>query len=239
VQNERENKAALKIKVGAYYDYQKMRVSLGNRLKMKKNGDGQIIPEDQQDGWVLSDRDRKLFTRLYETTISQEGLLEKAIREDLRELAIWTDYLSEIKGVGPMMAAVIVSEYDIEIAATVSKMWAFTGLAPGRDRLKKGEKAHFNKWLRTKMIGVLGSSFLRSNSPYREYYDEMKTRLENEEGWKDETKLHQHRAAVRYMIKMFLKDLYVAWRTIEGLPVREPYQKEYLGHGQAVRGTHG
>jgi hypothetical protein len=31
------------------------------------------------------------------------------------------------------------------------------------------------------------------------------------------------------MIKMFVKDLYVAWRTIEGLEVRKPYQEEYLG----------
>jgi hypothetical protein len=31
------------------------------------------------------------------------------------------------------------------------------------------------------------------------------------------------------MIKQFLKDLYVHWRTLEGLPVRQPYAEEYLG----------
>ena len=30
------------------------------------------------------------------------------------------------------------------------------------------------------------------------------------------------------MIKMFLKDLYIAWRTLEGLEVRKPYEEEYL-----------
>jgi hypothetical protein len=31
-----------------------------------------------------------------------------------------------------------------------------------------------------------------------------------------------------------LKDLYVQWRTIEGLEVREPYSAEYLGKRHAV-----
>jgi hypothetical protein len=57
-----------------------------------------------------------------------------------------------------------------------------------------------------------------------------KNRLANEEGWKDESDGHRDHAAKRYMVKMFLKDLYVAWRTMEGLPVRVPYQEEYLNH---------
>ena len=52
----------------------------------------------------------------------------------------------------------------------------------------------------------------------------------DEKKWKDETKAHINMAAQRYMMKMFLQDLYGVWRKLEGLPVREPYQKEYLGH---------
>ena len=47
--------------------------------------------------------------------------------------------------------------------------------------------------------------------------------------WKDAKKDHRHKAAIRKMIKEFLKNLYIAWRTIEGLPIREPYEVEYLG----------
>ena len=39
---------------------------------------------------------------------------------------------------------------------------------------------------------------------------------------------HIDRMSKRYMIKMFLQDLYVAWRTLEGLSVRKPYAEEYL-----------
>lgn len=39
---------------------------------------------------------------------------------------------------------------------------------------------------------------------------------------------HRHQAAVRYMVKRFLVELYAQWRALEGLPVRVPYEVEYL-----------
>jgi hypothetical protein len=33
----------------------------------------------------------------------------------------------------------------------------------------------------------------------------------------------------RLSTPIYLRDLYVAWRTLEGLPVRAPYEEEYLG----------
>jgi len=118
-------------------------------------------------------------------------------------------------------------------------------MIPG-DRLTPKFVAPFNKRLRTAMVGVLADGFIKAKSSYAlDFYYPYKERLAQsanivevtEKGgkkelmpWKDTTKGHRDRAAKRYMIKMFLKDLYVAWRTIEGLPVREPYQEEYLGH---------
>jgi hypothetical protein len=117
------------------------------------------------------------------------------------------------------------------------------------DRLTPGHVAPFNKRLRTAMVGVLADGFIKAQSPYAlEYYYPYKERLAQEvnvpttadpekgKPWKDDSKGHRDRAAKRYMIKMFLKDLYVAWRTLEGLTVRRPYQEEYLGHvhGEAV-----
>lgn len=91
--------------------------------------------------------------------------------------------------------------------------------------------------------------YLRHPDSYAKYYVEYKERLMHsdkktfemqkggdvkETAWKFAKPAHIDRAAQRYMIKMFLKDLYVQWRTIEGLPVREPYQAEYLGHQHAA-----
>jgi hypothetical protein len=129
----------------------------------------------------------------------------------------------------------------------------------------------YNSTLRMVLAGRLADSFIKSKSPYADFYyrlhipekyrddeEAMNKRpelagqvgrydcseqmtVEMKKGgkivpmpWKDTTDSHRHKAARRVMIKEFLKDLYANWRRIEGLPVREPYAKEYLGkvHGQ-------
>lgn len=102
----------------------------------------------------------------------------------------------------------------------------------------------YNKNLKSYLLGVMAEGFIKAQNSYVfDYYYPYKYRLENENRnirnlgktrkddgklWKDVSKGHRDRAAKRYMIKMFLKDLYVNWREIEGLPVRKPYAEEYL-----------
>ena len=108
---------------------------------------------------------------------------------------------------------------------------------------KTKQSITFNPWLKTKLIGVLASSFLRrADSPYRAIYDQYKFRIENHERHgivndkvKDDqgrfiaSKGHRHNMAMRYMMKMFIKaELYVPWRKIEGLPVSLSYQDAKL-----------
>ena len=128
--------------------------------------------------------------------------------------------------------------------------FASTGKMIRGDKLTAGFVAPFNKRLRTAMVGVMADGFIKAQNEYcMQYYYPYKERLANEDNeveeiskagakpksiaWKDAKKAHRDRAAKRYMVKMFLKDLYVAWRTIEGLPVREPYAEEYLGRRHA------
>jgi hypothetical protein len=40
---------------------------------------------------------------------------------------------------------------------------------------------------------------------------------------------HRHQASIRYMVKMFLLELWKQWRAIEGLEVRPSYHEQYLG----------
>ena len=78
---------------------------------------------------------------------------------------------------------------------------------------------------------MLGPCFIKSNSePYRQIYDNYKHRLENIPAWAVRTKGHRHNASIRYMVKRFLADLYVAWRKLEGLPVAPDYHEAKLGH---------
>ena len=71
---------------------------------------------------------------------------------------------------------------------------------------------------------------------YRQVYDDYKHRIEHMDAHKEKSKGHRHNMAVRYMIKIFLIDLYNEWRRIEGLPVAPTYSEAKLGkvHGKAA-----
>ncbi len=175
------------------------------------------------------------------------GLLAKA----LEDYSIYTEYLKDIKGIGPAMAGILISEIDITAAKYVSSLWKYAGLdvaADGKGRSKRKEHLHeveytdrdgkvqtkmgitFNPFLKTKLVGVLATSFLRASNPkYSQIYNNYKHRMEQHIVYKEVTKKHRHNMAMRYMIKMFLKDLYMQWRRIEGLEVFNPYEEAKLG----------
>ena len=187
----------------------------------------------------------------------------------LLDYPVFTEFLHGVRGVGPAMAGVIISEFDIHKARYPSSLWAYAGLdvasdGMGRSRRKEhlretsytdkdGKDATkmgitFNPFLKTKLVGVLGSSFLRvGDSPYADVYRDYKHRMENHvkygvvnDGKKDDngraitSKGRRHNMAIRYMIKSFLLDLYKVWRRIEGLVVAPPYSEAKLGrkHGE-------
>lgn len=169
----------------------------------------------------------------------------------LKGYPIYSEFLEPIKGIGPALAGVILSEIDISKAKYPSSLWKYAGLdvaEDGKGRTRKAEHLvdcaytdkegndavrkgiTFNPFLKTKLIGVLGSSFLRAGeNKYSLIYRDYKNRLESRDDLKEESKGHRHNMAIRYMIKMFLIDLHMAWREIEGLPVSLPYHEAKLG----------
>ncbi|RLA83660.1 MAG: hypothetical protein DRG78_03755 [Epsilonproteobacteria bacterium] len=194
---------------------------------------------------------------------------------------IWTEYLEGISGIAHVMTAVLISEIDIYKAEYPSSFHKYagldtvmnedTGVMEGRTRKghhlidveyfdKEGKpqtrkSITFNPFLKTKLIGVLGPSFIKlRDCQYRKVYDDYKFRIhqrkklredyefflkankvkENKQhnNWMPVCELtdgHINNMAVRYMIKMFLQDLHIKWREIEGLPVSLPYAEAKLG----------
>lgn len=175
----------------------------------------------------------------------------KNLGEVLKEFPIFTQFLTTVKGIGPAMAGVIVSEIDITVATYPSSLYQYSGLGcekDGRGTSKRKEHLHeitykdkdgnpatrmgirYNPFLKTKLMGVLASSFIKQkDSPYREHYDYIKHRYQNHPDWATKTKGHIHAASMRWMIKQFLKDLYNVWRKLEGLPVNVSYTEGKLG----------
>ena len=109
------------------------------------------------------------------------------------------------------------------------------------DKKTKGYLRPYCQFLKDKLLGVLMGQFLKAHgksfSKYAMIFYNRRQRREAMD-WGEKSKrpkdpkkpraAHQFADARRYAIKIFLIDLYVAWRTIEGLPVREPYEEEYL-----------
>lgn len=171
----------------------------------------------------------------------------------LNDYPIWTEFLLDVRGVGPALAGVIISEIDIKAARYPSSLWMYAGLdvasdGAGRSRktahlikreyvskegeVKEKDSITYNPFLKTKLIGVLGSSFLRAgkDNAYAKVYYDYKNRIENMKAHKEKSLGHRHNMAIRYMVKRFLADLYVAWRTLEALPVAPEYSEAKLGH---------
>lgn len=333
--------ALLKLSSRSFYDCQKIRIEMGNRLAMQRHqtnirtwldtkpkrethrafsawaksvGIEKPAPkllfdrlmERKETLRIMSEAWRKKLEGRHADLEAVEARLLKDTATIIRDHPIWVGMLKDTKGIGPTMGGVTISEIrDISRFDTISKLWAYCGLhvIDGRAaRRKRGEAANWNGFLKTKLLGVAGPSFLRCASPYREHYDHYKERLmhrpcslppekhrrvlHDDQGLvaghaivgnqrmsaghhlpgdqdtvarqhpRDNqvqaaghsgsdthpstallangcTKGHMHNKAMRYMVKMFLRDLWLRWREIEGLPIRPSYQEEYLKHKHA------
>lgn len=261
----KEEKQELRTLVRTMYDFQDMRIRTAGRLRLKKDDEPQ--DESNMPDMDIANEELPVIVDIKDDVKDIEKKLTKRIKKLVESDPLWDAFFGGVKGCGPLMAGVILTEFDIERATTVSKMWQFSGLNPGMVRGKKRQKdgdgyinvdtdvmvrgdrrspgfvSPFNGFLRTKLVGVLAGCMIKSKSSYAlDFYYPYKARLEQEENlvaggekaWSEESKGHRDNAAKRYMVKMFIKDLYVAWRTLEGLPVREPYQVEYLGKAHSA-----
>lgn len=231
--------------------------------------------QDQFDGdEVISSYAELCLVNQYIALESAELSLFGRLTQVLETFPIFNEYLLGVKGVGPRMAAVLISEFDPAVARHVSSFWKYAGLdvAPdgrGRGRYKEHlvkraytttdgteeerDSITYNPWLKTKLMGVLAKQFLRNKSPWSEVYYDYRHRLEchakygihndkakDDDGKRITNKGRRHEMALRYMIKMFLAELWVTWREMEGLPVTKPYAEAVLereSHGQVNAGV--
>ena len=248
----------LRSMVKNFYDFQDMRIRYAGRIRIKADETPQ---KDNGLDPLMTDEGVKYLEEGYSKVQELEKEFAKDIKEVVESTDEWKLFLKDVKGVGPALAAVLISEIDITKANTVSAIWQYAGLNPqktvyGRvkkegkvvttdtlirgDKLVKGYLAPYNQFLKSKLMGVLATSFIKCKSPYAKFYYDNKTRLETstrvtritgekEVMWKDTTASHRDLASKRFMIQMFLVDYYKAVRQMHGLPVRDTYAEEKLG----------
>jgi hypothetical protein len=233
---------------------------------------------------LISDYTELMLVDQYIRLESQETVQFNQLIFTLRKIPIFNKYLEGVRGIGPTLAAVIITYLDPYQADYASSFWKYCGLDVGPDGWgrslraahlvqrtyvdKNGQtatrmSATYDPWLKMKLLGVLGPSFLRSNSPWRKAFDDYKHRINSDPArtkltvaeWKvrfnawnrgvkngevTQEAMNEEmqklwppgrikNAALRYMVKQFLADLWVHWRTLEGLPITESYAVGKLG----------
>lgn len=186
--------------------------------------------------------------------------LERKMAKELKKVPIFREYLSKVFGLssGGPIAAYLVAEIDIHRAVKPSALRRFCGMAviDGRlERRTKGQKNSFSSEMRTRLFQFFQTlQKNRRHNPTNKYlkvWDDAKTRIRNSErvfdlkekeggDWAGKLVNGQgktvsakgfsnsygwHKAA-----DVFLEDLYIVWRALEGLPVWPSYYAAKLGY---------
>lgn len=220
----------------------KLRVGVNNQKLAVERRMDEVTPEIEA-----------MFEKVLADVEECEKYFKKAAEKQLEkvEMPIIAPLMG-IKGVGPIIAAEIITLLNPHKAQYPSSFWSFVGFhKPAKDRYKKGVKGGGHKHLRSVMY-LLAVSLLRAgNENYAPIYYRRKSKTENSEltvlhknrrheeyvetAWKDVNPGRRHNDALRVMVKNFLADLWFVWRTLEGLPTTPMYVEAHLGHTGIIK----
>lgn len=208
----------------------------GNKIFLACDKDGAPMPRKVREKFVYKYKDGGIYEGKVEHTdkVSPDGAeLFKAVDDDdelvTKELCFdenGSPIYTEIETGDDFIGKVVVSEHgrsrsDTEMFEYVDKN--------GDVQMKRG--LTYNPVLKTKLVGVLGGCLLKAKDPvYSKIYYDYRARLDKSRIHKDYYTARKHAQATRYMIKQFLRNLWVTWRDLEGLPVDEPYEVAKLGN---------
>jgi hypothetical protein len=195
--------------------------------------------------WAAEDDDNKEYLASLEKA---KDLLAKKLTKELKRIPIYDTFLSKIKGIGPALAAGLISEIgEIKRFDNVSNLYAYAGVHIKDNKALKKQKgvvANWNSALRCLVCHGVPDQFVRQKSPiYNGIYADEKARcakiFEEDSGKAREDRrvqslLHAERRARRKAGKIFLHHLWKAWRELEGLPVPKPWVLEHGGHSKEI-----
>lgn len=141
--------------VDQYYAVQKTRIAAGNQIfsLMKSSEPVNLIK-------YIHTQNKTLENQI-------KAALDKFSNES--EIGRWA---RDVKGIGPVLSAGLISNIDIHKAPTVGHIWSFAGLDPTKE-WNKGQKRPWNASLRT-ICWKIGESFVKSGGEYQTHFRNRK-----------------------------------------------------------------
>ena len=181
--------------------------------------------------------------------------IEKAMESELKKVPVYAQWLRGVHGVGVVTCAYLLADIDILKATKPSNLIRFCGLAVINGRLERptaGAIRPYNLALRTRLFLTFPASMwklggkqtnkylkiwkdkkhglMSSDRVDRHGVDDVKkwtvamgTKNVSVAGW-------AHSASWHTAARVFLEDLYIVWRALEGLPVWPDYHAAKLGY---------
>lgn len=220
-----------------YYDIQDVRLRSESRARAYEQG------VSEQDMAVLKEMTGKSLKKL-------EGQIKTKILKELKNYPIWTEWLVNVKGVGPVLAGGLLTYIeDVNRFATISKLWTYAGLGLRDGKVvkkAKGEKINYNPRFKV-LMWKCGESFVKTKGGYRELYEQHRQKYEDKwltpeicgsVGCKNKGKCldgHKYAAAKRKVEKIFLAHVFQKWHELEGSTMpTNPYIIGREGHEHLV-----
>jgi len=203
---------------------QKLRIAAGNRVSAVKRGLDKVPPEVLE--LLVS-----LHERFHEAERETEKDLSVFVKKEMDDPLL--EHIMSVKGIGPVLAATLISMISFERANSASALqrYAGFGVVDGkRERRVRGQKSSFNGRLKA-ACRVVGMELKHHNPAYRNIYEkavEYYGRSHSE--W---TEPHIKNAALDKVIKLFLSHLWMHGRIIRGLSISKPYPFAIMGHDES------
>jgi hypothetical protein len=177
--------------------------------------------------------------------VKKKDKMLKSLVRDIIKKDLLAQIMINVKGIGEVTIAYCLVYLDINKARHISSFWKYAGLhTASHMRYQKGKAGGGNKSLRSQLY-CMAESQIKCAGPYSIIYYQTKERLKNSnkpvntcitrgmrevKPWKDVKPCHRDGAAKRKMMKYFLADLWIVWRTILDLPIENAYPVDYLGN---------
>ncbi len=181
---------------------------LRNEYKRITDGIVKVTRKIKIDSPLISNYGELILISAYEKQLEAEIDIEKTIKEELKNIPLWNEWLLNVRGIGPIIAGTIISEIDIHKSNSISALYKYCGIdvvvfedehgnivEEGRSKKKHhlvpksytnraGEVINtvgitYNPLIKTKLLGVLGPVFIKLGGEYRDVYDDYKHRLEH------------------------------------------------------------
>ena len=213
---------------------QEERIRESNRNHEKADGTATKNADEASKIMKTSEEHKEFVNTMTNRLREFEDMWVDHLNSCIKKHPVYTRWLINVSGIGPALAGDLLAEYKVEKIYYIGQLFQYAGIVGTTKRIK-GQKANYNVYLKKRLLGVLPGSFLKARSPYSVIYYQARIQYLNrwmnsdEEGKKNLSLAHQHMMANRKMIQQFIKDYYVAFRTIMNIPVIKSYEEEKLG----------